>query len=64
MRQTQTEITILNNNNTSNFKAVTDKVKQNMACIFLIVALFVLAHSVFGQLNQPTSEYIRLSILK
>lgn len=63
MRQSQTEITILNNN-TSNFKIVTAKVKQNMACIFLLAALFVLAHSVFTQLNQPTSEYIRLSILK
>lgn len=64
MRNSQTEITILNNNNTGNLKAVTAKVKQNMACIFLIAALFVLAHSVFGQLNQPTSEYIRISILK
>lgn len=64
MRQSQTEITILNNNNTSNFKTVTDKVKQNLACIFLLAAIIVLAHSVFGQLNQPTSEYIRLSILK
>lgn len=64
MRQTQTEITILNNNNTGNLKAVVKKVKQNMACIFLIAAIIVLAHSVFGQLNQPTSEYIRLSILK
>lgn len=63
MRQQQTEITILNNN-TAQLSQVIAKLKQNLACIFLLAALFVLAHSVFGQLNQPTSEYIRLSILK
>lgn len=63
MRQQQTEITILNNNMAQPSQVVA-KIKQNLACIFLLAALFVLAHSVFGQLNQPTSEYIRLSILK
>ena len=61
MNQNNNEITILNNKTDSHIVA---KIKQNMACIFLLAALFVLAHSVFGQLNQPTSEYIRLSILK
>lgn len=61
MRTLNNEITILNNKTESMLVA---KIKQNMACIFLLAALFVLAHSVFGQLNQPTSEYIRLSILK
>ena len=63
MRQQQTEITILNNNMAQPSQVVA-KIKQNLACIFLLAAIFVLAHSVFGQLNQPTSEYIRLSILK
>ena len=61
MNQNNNEITILNNKTDSQIVA---KIKQNMACIFLLAALFVLAHSVFAQLNQPTSEYIRLSILK
>lgn len=61
MNQSNNEITILNNKTDSQVVA---KIKQNAACIFLLAALFVLAHSVFEQLNQPTSEYIRLSILK
>ena len=63
MIQKQTEITILNNN-TAQTSQIIAKLKQNLACIFLLAAIAVLAHSVFGQLNQPTSEYIRLSILK
>ena len=63
MRQQQTEITILNSNMAQPSQVVA-KIKQNLACIFLLAAIFVLAHSVFGQLNQPTSEYIRLSIIK